>query len=416
MADKEAPLDSVVSTQSELKPVGPTVSPPLARSTKSSRLRAHCGRMWIYYVAAVAVILAILLPVLFTVIIPRVAQGMVNDAHLPIRSGSFEAISNNQVVVGLNTHLDGPSSLKIRMDPFDMHLYNEETDGFYPFTSVFVPAHTVNGKTELVIGKETVTVKNHTELNKWLRRAVYYKETNVSVKAETTAHWGAIKTHIKIVKTVSLHGLDQLSGLRIDAMTPINGEENGGNNFQGTFILPNHSPLSIGLGNITFNTWAGDVLIGGATVTDAYLEPGNNTIPFTGKIFLQTVMRNSADIVASQSSSLANGYLELGISGNSTIANGEHITYLEDVLNGIRIKAQLHEREVLGGLARSLIGLDRTVTLSDMLGDLMGDLDPLEVMEFVGIDLEAWRKALEDALEGNTKTGTLLKLFKDFVA
>lgn len=338
---------------------------------------------------------------------------MVNKAHLPIRSGSFQAISSNQVVVGLNAELDGPSSLKVQMDPFEMHLYNKETNGFYPFTSVFVPIHTISGKTEIDIGKETVTVKNHTELNKWLRRAVYHKETNISVKAETTAHWRAIKAHIKIDKTASLHGLDQLSGLKIDSMDLIKGEENGGNNFQGTFILPNHSLLSIGLGNLTLNIWAGDVLIGSATVTDAYLEPGNNTIPFTGQIFLGAVMMNSADIVASQSSSLANGYLELGISGNSTISNGEHITYLEDALNGIRLTAQLHEHEVLSGLARSLIGPDRTVTLSDMIGELVGDIDPIEVMEFIGLDITAWNKALEDALEGNTKTGTLMGLLED---
>lgn len=341
---------------------------------------------------------------------------MVNNAHLPIRSGSFEAISDKQVVVGLKAVLDGPSSLNVHMDPFEMHLYNEETNGFYPFTSVFVPAHKIRGKTEINIRKETVTIQNHTELNKWLRRAVYHKKTNISVKAETTARWGAIKAHIKINKTASLDGLDQLSGLRIDSMALIKAKENNGNNFQGTFILPNHSPLSIGLGNLTLNTWAGDVRIGSATVTDAYLEPGNNTIPFTGQIFLDAVMMNSAAILASQSSYLPNGYLELGISGNSTIANGEHITYVEDVLNGIRLKAQLHENEVLSGLATSLIGPDRTVTLSDMTGDLVGDLDPLEVMEFMGIDLTAWNEALDDALDGNTKTGTLMGLLEGMVA
>jgi hypothetical protein len=341
---------------------------------------------------------------------------MVNNAHLPIRSGSFEAISDKQVVVGLKAVLDGPSSLNVQMDPFEMHLYNEETNGFYPFTSVFVPAHKIRGKTEINIRKETVNIQNHTELNKWLRRAVYHKKTNISVKAETTARWGPIKAHIKINKTASLDGLDQLSGLRIDSMALIKGKENNGNNFQGTFILPNHSPLSIGLGNLTLNTWAGDVLIGSATVTGAYLEPGNNTIPFTGQIFLDAVTMNSAAIVASQSSFLPNGYLELGISGNSTIANGEHITYLEDVLNGIRLKAQLHENEVLSGLARSLIGPDRTVTLSDMIGDLVGDLDPVEVMEFMGIDITAWNEALDDALDGNTKTGTLMGLLEGMVA
>lgn len=338
---------------------------------------------------------------------------MVNNAHLSIHNGSFEAISNNQVVVGLNAELNGPSRLKLRMDPFEMHLYNEDTDGFYPFISVSVPAHKIKGKTKIDINKETVTIKNHTELNNWLRRVVYHKETNVSVKAETTIHWGAIKAHINIDKTESLLGLDHFSGLRIDSMGLIKAEENNGNNVQGDFILPNHSPLSIGLGNVTFNTWVGDVLIGSATVKDAYLDPGINMIPFMGQIFLDTVLIKSEDIIANQSSSLPNGYLELGISGNSTIDNGEHITYIEDVLNGIRLTAQLHENEVLSGLARSLIGPDKSVPLSELLGGFVEDMDPLEALDFMGINVYAWKEALSDALEGNIKTGTLLRLFAD---
>lgn len=339
---------------------------------------------------------------------------MVNQAHLPIRSGSLEAISNSQVVLGLRAQLDGPSGLKVWMDPFDMHLYNMDTDGFYPFASVRVPGNTINGKTEINIEKDMVAVQNHTELTKWLGRALYHKETNVSVKANATAHWGAIKAHVKIDKTETLRGLDQLSGLKVDSMELIKAAENNGNNLRGTFTLPNHSPISLGLGNLTLKTWAGDTLIGSATVIDAYLDPGNNTVPFVGQIFLESVMMEANSIVAGQSSSLAKGYLELGISGNATIANGEHITYLEDILNGIRLKAQLHEEEVLGGLARSLMGPDRTVTLSDMLGNLAEDVDPSDLLDFMGVNVTAWNESLHDALEGRIKTGTLLGLLGDF--
>ncbi|KUI65484.1 hypothetical protein VM1G_00110 [Cytospora mali] len=395
MADKQVPLDTVVSSQSEPKPGS---SPP-ARPTKRSRLRAHCGRFWI----------------VFTIIIPAAAQNMINKAYLPIHSGSLEAISNDKVAIALNTELYGPSDIKVRMDPFDVHLYDEGNDGFHPFTSLSVPAHILKGRTEITIAKETVPIKNHTEFNKWLRKAIYYKKTNVSVKAETTIHLGAIKSHINIDKTASLSGLDQLSGMRIESINLVKAEENNGNSFQGTFILPNYSPLSIGLGNLTLNIWAGNVLIGNASVTDVYLKSGDNEIPFTGQIFLEEVMMNSVDIIPSQKPSLAKGYLELGISGNSTTVNGEHITYIEDVLNGIRIKARLNEPDILSGLARSLIGPDKTVTLSDMLGEIMPEgVDPMDIMDLIGVNITAWHMALEEALEGNTKTGTLLTLLGEF--
>lgn len=349
----------------------------------------------------------------FLVIIPGVIQGMVDDAHLPIRSGSLEAFSNNEVAVGLSTELDGPTDLTVRMDPFEMYLYNEDTEGFYSFTSVLVPGHAINAKTQIDIKKETVAVTNYTELKKWLTRAVRQKDVNISVKAETTAHWGAIKAHVDIDKTEALGGLDRLSGLRISSMGLIRAEENGGDNFQGTLILPNHSPLSIGLDDLMLNTWAGDALIGNATTMDVYLQPGDNTLAFRGQIFLEAVMMKSEAIITSQASTLSDGYLELGISGDSSVSNGEHTSYVEDVLSGIRFKARLHENEVLGGLARSLMGPHRTVILSDVLGGFLGGVDPMDILDLIGFDVEAWDKALKDALEGKTKAGTLLGLLSD---
>lgn len=337
---------------------------------------------------------------------------MVTHAHLPILSGSFEAISNTEIALGLVTELHGPPGLEVRFDPFEMDLYNEATDGFYPFTSVHVPAQKIYGRTEIAISKETVAVKNHTELVRWLTKAIFFQKTNVSLKADTTTHIGALEAHIHIAKETSLHGLDQLSGVSIDSMHLINPQENDGNNFRGTFTVPNKSPLSLGLGNLTLNTWSGDVLIGTATVIDVYLKPGDNTIPFTGQILLDALLVNTKDILAIQTPTLAKGYLELGINFSSTVLNGEHITYLEEALKDVKTTAQLHEREFLSGFARSLVGPNKTVSLTDMLGESMMGFEPGFLMEFVGLNFTAWNVALMDALVDKIEVGTLLGLFK----
>lgn len=339
---------------------------------------------------------------------------MANGARLPIHSASFIAISKDRLAVSLSTELKGPSGLGVHINPFDLHLYNDETGGFHPFISVPVPAQTIRGQTEIDIERTIASVKNHTELVKWLTKAVHQKTTNVNFRAKTTAHIGAIKAPIKINKTTSLHGLDRLSGVELSSMDLIDAKENDGNNFQGILMLPNCSPLSLGLGNLTLDTWAGDVLIGNATVINVHLKPGNNTIPFIGQVFLDSVMMNALGIIASQKSSLDKGFLELGISVNSTTANGESVTYLQDVLNDVKFTAQLHEHEVLRGLASSLIGPNKTVALSGMISELSGGLNPAMIMEFMGINITAWQVALEDALRGNTKPGTLSELFEGF--
>lgn len=317
----------------------------------------------------------------FLKIIPAVAQAIVNNTELPIYNGSIKALSNDQVLIGLETALDVPAGLTVTLDGFELFLYNSDTEGgISPYTSVNLPGQSVNGHTVIQIANQIVNVGNRTELNKWLTKTVYNKTTDISVVADTTAHLGAIRAPIHLQNTVTIDALDKLDGVRLDSVRIVLPPEADGTNLIGNFTLPNWSPLTMGLGNLTFNAWAGDVIIGNATLLDVELPPGNSTRSFRGQIFIDVLVGNLGRIISSQAGAIASGNLLVGISGNSSIVAGEHITYLEDVLNNIRIDTEVPLIQALGDLLDSVSGDDPTLDLSGivgLLGQFLGSDGPL---------------------------------------
>lgn len=308
-------------------------------------------------------------------IVPALAQLLVNKTGLPIYSASLKAVSNNAVIIALTTALDVPAGITVKLDPLDLWLYNKDTPEFTPYTMVPLDGQSVSGHTEIIVTDKTVNVGNRSELHTWLTRTLYGKTTDISVKAHTTAHLGALHFGINLDKTVTIKGLDTLAGFKLDSASVLLPAEEDGSNLTGNLTLPNWSDLTIGLGNLTFNVWAGELLIGSASIFNVLLPPGNSTLPFRGEVFIPTLLDNLLEVVGSQGAAITQGTLELGISGNKTVVDGEHITYLEDVLNGVHILSRIPILQLLGDVLKSIGNGDLDIGgLSDILGDGLGAL------------------------------------------
>jgi hypothetical protein len=346
----------------------------------------------------------------FLVIIPALAQLLVNKTNLPIYSATLIAMSDDAVKIGLSTELSVPGGITVSLDPLELWLYNKDTPGFFPYTMVPMDKTEVSGTTEITVEDTTVGVGNRTELHSWLRTMLYQKTTLISVKGNTTAHLGALHFNINLKKTVEVNALDTLKGFQLNDMNLVLPPEEDGTNIVGNLTLPNWSDLNIGLGNVTLNVMAGELVIGQVAVLDVYLKPGNTTMPFRGEVFLPTILDNLVAILQSQSQSLGQGVLELAASGNSTIVDGEHITYLEGVLNEAHITAQVPIMklltDVLGSLQSgdlSLEGLGPVIIegLGSILDTFLGGSDGdgggiLDNLFGEGEDVNGW---LQDALD-----------------
>lgn len=78
-----------------------------------------------------------------------------------------------------------------------------------------------------------------------------------------------------------------------------------------------------------------------------FLRPGNNTVPLRGILDIDTAVRNIGTLLAAETSMLGQGKLMLSASGHSTIYNGLHIPYYEQVLNHLSVTANVPILRVL---------------------------------------------------------------------
>lgn len=123
------------------------------------------------------------------------------------------------------------------------------------------------------------------------------------------------------------------------------------------------------------------MVVGQATIENVILRPGNNTVALSGEVDISTILDNLSDIIDDQKAALLDGDIELSASGNSTIYNGVHIQYYEDVLNNLTLTTQVPILEVLSGTLQQLLDEDNNSTIGNLVQNItsiLGDVNNLE--------------------------------------
>lgn len=278
-------------------------------------------------------------------------------------------------MLSLNTSLNTP--LPVTIDELPLYLYNKNTTPFTPFVTLTLASQRVSGDTPAVITNQTVEVGNKTELVKWFNSVFDQDDVELSVRADPTIHLGALKSTPRLDKTITLPGLNSLKGFGIRDLTVMLPPRDG-NNIKGNLNLPNPGILALDIGNLSLNLFSGTTRLGLVTLYDLTLPSGNNTRYFDGNIFLDAIVPNLGAILASQAAPLGRGVIELNATGNATIVNGQHIDYLEEVLNAKKLTFSISIvtliSEFLSGLVNSGSGGTGTgSSIIDVLGDVLGN-------------------------------------------
>ncbi|KAH8425140.1 DUF3712 domain-containing protein [Aspergillus melleus] len=321
---------------------------------KRQQAKRHFRRFWCCYLLAAIIFLAIFLPILFLVIIPAIAQRIVNDTDLPVYSAEILDPKPDRFTFSLNTALDIPAGLSVRTDPLTLRLFNRAVKPILPYLSVDLLGYNLKGHTKMEVTQHDTIVENEDEWVEALTQAVYSKRFKLSAKGSTTAHLGALKADLTLDKDVELDGLDQLSGFSIDSARLLLPAEADGTNLRGEAVLPNHSVVTFALGNVTLNLKSQDLLLGEALIQNVILKPGNNTVALSGRLDIRTILQNLSKIVAAQREAILKGEIELSAQGNKTVYDGQRIPYFERVLNNLTLTARV---PIVGVLMDTLQGL-----------------------------------------------------------
>lgn len=132
-------------------------------------------------------------------------------------------------------------------------------------------------------------------------------------------------------------GLNKLSGLNISDVRILSGTDeilSDGSNLLANVSIPNPSVMTLDLGNITMNLAVDGTAIGYALIPDLYLKPGDNVFPLQSHV-------DQLAILGLIQNKYNDAVLPLEIVGNSSIKDGQHLTYYEDAIKSNTINLNL---------------------------------------------------------------------------
>ncbi|KAK2606310.1 hypothetical protein QQS21_003241 [Conoideocrella luteorostrata] len=316
------------------------------------------------------VFLATFLPILFKIIIPAVAQTIIRQQGIPIKSGTANTTDAHEVLVAVNTTINTP--LGITIDSFPIEIYHAETHPYTPFLNISVPTLHANKLTDVSIDTTALTVLNNTELVSWANQLVDSTEMPLSIRGTPSVHLGSLSLRPRVDRDIKIAGLQGLRGFGIRDIQLILPADKLGHNVVGTANVPNWGVLRLNVGNVSLNVFTGDVRIGLITLFDVSLAPGNNTVRLNGTVDIPAIVANLGRVIKSQAGPLSRGLVEVNVTGNGTIMNGRHITYVEDIIRRRKFAATLSITTLLGDVLSGVVGGGST-DIVPLLGDILGN-------------------------------------------
>lgn len=295
-----------------------------------------------------------LLPCSFTVVIPHMIQSAIDKSELPLLAGSIEAVSPTQVRFGFSTELKNSQQKGVTLDAFPLELYNPESESQDTIVTLEFPEQFLekDSTTAIEVEPQTLEIHSQTETRLFLSRAFQAEQTSIGARGSTLARVFGRSYPVTIDKEVSLDGLHNLEGMKVDTLVPMPPGGMGANiskddplsstaAMSGLLTVPNPSKLRLALGNVTYNVYNAGMLLGESHTHDLHLEPGDQVIPYEGTLNVDGIVdapHNNEAFGKIMETLTDDGRVPFDIIGNAAYANGEHIEYLDDVLPQIKLR------------------------------------------------------------------------------
>ncbi|KAL9129584.1 MAG: hypothetical protein Q9217_002004 [Psora testacea] len=299
------------STMGNIEEVSSHRSSP--KPTFKARLKAHFKK-WCLYVA-----------------FPRISQDNMNKSTLTITSLILSNPRPNSFHLLQNSTVGNPSAYHPRLDAFNASL---SLHGGKPYAYIEIPRlHATESAISIV--DQDVTITDLEAFTAYNEAALNEEDVKVDVKGKTKLHLMRFPTTtVDYKKTVKMKGLNKLAGFNVTSFKIKLTPEPDGANMVGEVYIPNPSVLTLSMGNVTFTNLlpATDSTpatpIGTSTLTNLVLVPGNNTVPIRSTI-------NQTLVIGAIATTYKDGMLPVDIIGNTSVYDGQHLTYFEKTLQGL---------------------------------------------------------------------------------
>jgi hypothetical protein len=318
-------------------------SSPSRKPSAATRFKALLKRWWwLLLIVFICCVLVIVLP-LVLVGIPRIAKDVVNDSRLEIRSMVLTDPTQDSFHLRLEELLHSDSRYHPVLDAFNASLFLEDTlPDIKPFAFIEVPRIRSEDVTPITID-QNVAISNMEQFTRYTKLVMNSEEYRLAIRGSTGLHQkGLRKMTVDYNEVVTMKGLNKLRGFNVTEFNIVRQPGPDGANMVGKVSIPNPSVKTLEMGNVTMNLFVEGDFIGTSLLPNLILRPGDNTVE----------MRSTTNqsMVLQKLSKFRDGMLPIDIVGNSSIYNGQHLTYYEEALKSNTVSIKLNIGSALGGL------------------------------------------------------------------
>ncbi|KAF3913351.1 hypothetical protein ABW20_dc0105147 [Dactylellina cionopaga] len=303
-------------------------SPAGYQLTRGQRFKRHCGRRWwIYLIATLLVLLAVILGIIFGAI-PAIAQSSVNDSTLQVDGIAITNPSNEKFTLDMNStaHSHSPVSAHFSPQTFEMYLPPANGEQIVPFMTLSVGELQIKETITInVTGAET-KILDQAGYNSFSAQVLNSQSLTLGIRSNPQVNVGSIKFHVDYKKTVELKGLNGLKGILLTNPQILETPMADGTNMVTDGMIPNPSSFTLQVGDLTVDISAGPLKLGWSVVKNLTLHPGNNNVKIYNHI--DPLLVDTPIFMASVKAKNTN----ITLTANSTVYNGEHIDWLEKPL------------------------------------------------------------------------------------
>jgi hypothetical protein len=329
-----------------------------SKRTFGQKAKRHCARFWWAHLIAFCLIFLTVALLVVYVGMPKIAQHQVDDSSLEFREAFFLNPTADSVEITQATTLHNPSTFTPTLDPFPAELYLV-TNGTYAPTSIMtLPMPGIHAKKAVnaSIENTVIQVSDVDALGDYAVAVMNNENITTALVGRTKLHLGKLPTQkITFNSTSTYKALNSLKGFNTTDVLINPLAAPGTPNLRGNAFIPNPSLMTIEMGNVSLSLHVPvkgvSTLVGNATILNFKLVPGDNRLPMFG------IIDNSKVLPA-----LVGGKVNMSIIGESSVRNGQHLTYYEKALKSNVLVLEMNVLQILDDSARAARTANSTST------------------------------------------------------
>ncbi|EWC48910.1 hypothetical protein DRE_00215 [Drechslerella stenobrocha 248] len=301
---------------------------PSLDGRKHGVVKRNCTRRWWFWliffvIANVAIVVGIVCGV-----IPIVAQNSVTNAIVRADGIAITNPSDDRITLAMNATVFAHAPVKARFANQTFEMYLPDDKNQTTFMTLDVGELEANPTMAINVTGADTNILNKEIYQTFSKQVLSKGNFSLVIRSKPILKVGSLQYRVNFEKTVQLKGFNGLRGITITNPTILNGSAvmEDGTNLLTDGVIPNPSSFTMQIGDLTADISIDTLKLGFSVIKNLTLYPGDNAVKIYNHINPELMGLPMFSAILDQ----PNVNITLAI--NSTILNGQHISWLETPL------------------------------------------------------------------------------------